>query len=54
MASVSNNTVIELFKNVYGDMHDIVPDDEILSKEIPWAEGAMVGSKFIEDVVLGR
>ncbi len=53
MAAVSNNTVIELFKNVYGDMHDVVPDDEILSKEIPWADGAMVGSKFIEDVVLG-
>lgn len=53
MSSVSNNTVIELFKNVYGDMHDVVPDDEILSKEIPWADGAMVGTKFIEDVVLG-
>lgn len=53
MSSVSNNTVIELFQNVYGDMHDLVPDDQYLSKEIPWVEGAMVGTKFIEDVVLG-
>lgn len=53
MASVSNNTVIELFKNVYGDMHDIVPKDQILAREIPWVDGAMVGTKFIEDVVLG-
>lgn len=53
MAAVSNNTVIELFKNVYGDMHDIVPKDQILSREIPWVDGAMVGTKFVEDVVLG-
>lgn len=53
MSSISNNTVIELFKNVYGDMHDIVPKSQVLSKEIPWEEGAMVGTKFVEDVVLG-
>ncbi len=53
MGAISNNTVIELFKDVYGDMHDIVPKDQILTREIPWVDGAMVGTKFIEDVVLG-
>lgn len=53
MSSVSNNTAIELFKQVYGEMHDLVPDDQILSKEIPWNDAAMVGTKFIEDVILG-
>jgi hypothetical protein len=54
MASVSNNTVIELFKNVYGGMHDLVPEDQILGKDIGWKDGQKVGSKFIEDVVLGN
>jgi hypothetical protein len=53
MASVSNNTVIELFKNVYGGMHDLVPDDQILGKDISWKDSQKVGTKFIEDVVLG-
>ncbi len=53
MSSVSNNQAIELFKNVYGDMHDLTPDDQILSKDISWDEGSKVGDKFKEDVVLG-
>lgn len=53
MSSVSNNVVVELFKNVYGEMHDLVPDDQLISKEIPWQDGAQVGTKFIEDVILG-
>ena len=54
MASVSNNTVIELFKNVYGGMHDLVPDDQLLGKDIGWKDGQKVGTTFIEDVVLGN
>lgn len=53
MSSVSNNQTIELFKTVYGDMHDLVPDDQILAKDISWDEGSKVGDKFKEDVVLG-
>lgn len=53
MSSVSNNAVVELFKNVYGEMHDLVPDDQLLSKEIPWQDGDKVGTKFVEDVILG-
>ena len=52
MASVSNNQVIELFKNVYGDMYDLVPEDQLLGMDIGWAEGARVGAQFVEDVVL--
>lgn len=53
MASQSNNVAIELFKKVYGDMHDLVPDDQLLAKDIPWDEGAKVGDSFKEDVILG-
>jgi hypothetical protein len=51
--SVSNNQAIELFKTVYGNMHDLVPDDQLLAKDIPWDEGSKVGDSFKEDVVLG-
>lgn len=53
MSSVSNNTVVELFKTVYGDMHDLVPDDQQLAKDVSWVDGAKVGDKFKEDVILG-
>ena len=43
MPSVSNNTVVELFKTVYGEMHQLVPDSQILSRDIAWAEGDKVG-----------
>lgn len=53
MSSQSNDRAIELFKEVYGEMHDLVPDDQLLAKDIPWQDGAKVGDKFKEDVVLG-
>lgn len=53
MSSISNNQAIELFKEVYGTMHDIVPDDQILGKIIGWSNDKKVGEKFVEDVVLG-
>ncbi len=52
--SISGDPNVELFKRVYGDMHELVPDNQVLAKDIPWADGAKVGSKFIEDVVLGN
>lgn len=52
-SSVSNDTVIELFKRVYGDMRDLTPDDQILAKDISWDEDKAVGDRYIEDVVLG-
>lgn len=53
MSSQSNNQVIELFKQVYGEMHELVPDSQLLSQDIGWADGDRVGDVFKEDVVLG-
>ncbi len=53
MSSQSNNAALDQFKEVYGQMHDIVPDDQILGKMIPWSSDKKVGEKFVEDVVLG-
>jgi len=53
MASVSNIQVIELFKTVYGSMHDLVPEDQLLGQDISWSDGDRVGTQFVEDVVLG-
>lgn len=52
-SSISGDPNVELFKSVYGKMHDLVPEDQIIAKDIPWADDGKVGSKFIEDVVLG-
>lgn len=53
MSSISNNSAIDLFKEVYGQMHDIVPDDQLLGNDIKWSDDKKVGEKFVEDVVLG-
>ena len=53
MGQQSNNDAIELFKTVYGDMHDLVPDDQQLAKDIAWEDGSKVGDTFKEDVILG-
>jgi hypothetical protein len=53
MSSVSNSTAIELFKKVYGETHDLVPKDQILSNDIEWSDGNKVGDEFKEDVILG-
>ena len=54
MASVSNGAVIELFKNVYGGKYDLVPEDQLIGRDIGWADGDKVGAQFVEDVVLGN
>ncbi len=52
--SISGDPNVELFKKVYGEMHDLVPEDQQLAKDIGWSDGDKVGSKFVEDVVLGH
>ena len=52
--SISGDPNVELFKKVYGQMHDLVPEDQLLAKDIGWSDGDKVGSKFVEDVVLGH
>jgi hypothetical protein len=51
--SVSADPAVALFKKVYGKQHDLVPNDQLIEKDIPWQESMMVGDEFIEDVVLG-
>lgn len=49
----SSPDVVELFKNCYGETHDLMPDDFHLAKDIPWSSDKMIGDKFIESVILG-
>ncbi len=51
-SSVSNQQVVDLFKKVYGDLHDLVPQDETIAREIPFSEGRRVGDAFIEAFTL--
>lgn len=52
MASVSNGDVINLFKEVYGDLTDLLPEDYPLAKDIPFSQKQKVGEKYVEAVVL--
>jgi hypothetical protein len=52
MASVSSGDVVNLFKKVYGDMTDLVPEDYLLAKDIPFSQKQKVGEKYVEAVVL--
>lgn len=52
MASVSNGEIVNLFKRVYGDITDLVPEDYLLAKDIPFSQKQKVGEKYIEAVVL--
>ena len=37
MASVSTNEVVNLFKKVYGDLTDLLPEDYLLAKDIAFS-----------------
>lgn len=52
MASVSSADVINLFKKVYGDLSDLTPSDQHLSKMIPFSQKQRVGESYVEAVVL--
>ncbi len=52
MASVSNGDVINLFKRVYGDLTNLLPQDYPLAKDIPFSQKMKVGEKYVEAVVL--
>lgn len=52
MTQVSNDTVLQMFKRVYGDVNDLLPEDYPLAKEIPFTEKQKVGEKYLEAVVL--
>ena len=52
MAAISSSDVINLFKRVYGNLEDLVPEDQHLSKRIPFSQKARVGEAYLEAVVL--
>ena len=52
MASTSNADVLQTFKRVYGDLTNLLPDDQPLGKFIPFSEKQKVGEKYVEAVVL--
>ncbi len=50
MSSVSD--VVALFKRVYGDLTDLLPEDYLLARDIPFNQRMKVGEKYVEAVVL--
>lgn len=52
MSSVSTANVIQLFKNVYGDLTDLLPQDYPLARDIPFEQKMKVGEKYVEAVIL--
>lgn len=51
---VSNQSTVNVFKSVYGKLHELGPKDYPLQREIPFAEGAKVGNDFVETFVLSH
>jgi len=52
MGQISNNDVLDLFKECYGDHNDLLPDDQHLAKMMPFSEKHKVGENFNESVTL--
>lgn len=44
--------VVNIFKDVYGDGHDLLPKDYPLQMDIPFAEKQKTGEKYVESVIL--
>ena len=54
MASVSSADVLQLFKRVYGDLRDLIKDDNELAKRIPFSAKARVGDSYQETIALAQ
>lgn len=52
MSQTSNAQVLEIFKRVYGDLTNLLPEDFPLARDIPFSQRMKVGEKYIEAVVL--
>lgn len=52
MSSVSNADAINLFKRVYGDLTNLLPEDYPLARDIPFSQKQKVGESYVEAVVL--
>lgn len=52
MSAASNGDVLNLFKKVYGNLQDLLPEDFMLAKLIPFNQSQKVGEKYVEAVTL--
>jgi len=52
MSSVSSADIVNLFKKVYGNLVDLLPEDYLLAKAIPFSDAQKVGEKYVEGIVL--
>jgi hypothetical protein len=52
MASISTPDVVNLFKRVYGNLQDILPEDFLLAKDIPFSAKQKIGESYVEAIVL--
>lgn len=52
MTQANNAQVMNLFKKVYGNMTDLVPEDYQLQRDIPFTQKQRVGESYNEAVVL--
>lgn len=52
MSQVSSGTVVNLFKKVYGEINDLIPEDYALAKDVPFSQKQKVGESYVEAVVL--
>jgi len=52
VAQSSSPDVLNVFKKVYGDIHDLTPDGFPILEMLPFSEGAKVGDAYKEAVVL--
>lgn len=53
MSSTVTNTVVNIFKKVYGQAHDLVPKSDVVDDLLPFKAGAASGEEFVEDFILG-
>lgn len=42
--------LVSLFKKVYGDLTNLLPEDYPLAKDIPFSQKMKVGEKYVEAV----
>ena len=52
VSQTSNATVLDLFKTVYGNLQELIPEDFPLAKDIPFSQKEKVGEKYVEAVCL--
>jgi hypothetical protein len=53
MSQVSKDSVVEIFKKVYGKANDLRPGPDIVDELMPFEEGKLVGDAYIEDFITG-